>query len=133
MPRRISAAAAACVAVLAATALPAYGATKHIHAFGIPAVYGVRAWGTYTEVGTKVRITVCVKDTAWSVYGAGAIGLAFTSGYRHHNVVGAAAIGDDQSRCQSMLTSYTSHLVVTAFSGYKDGKVRQEGQLKRIY
>lgn len=132
MSRRISAA-AACVAVLAATALPAYAATKHIHAFGIPAVYGVRAWGTYTEVGAKVRVTVCVKDTARSVYGAGAIGLAFTSGYRHHNVVSVIAIGDDHSRCQSMLTSYTSHLVVTAFSGYKDGEVRQEGRLKRIY
>jgi hypothetical protein len=32
-----------------------------------------------------------------------------------------------------MLAPYTGHLVVEAFSGYKNGKVRQNGQLKRIY
>jgi len=141
MSRRISAAAAAVafVAILAATAFPANAdananaATSHIHAFGIPGVYGVRAWGTYFDVRAKVQVTVCVKDTAQGVYGAGAVGLAFTSGFRHHNAVGAVTIGDDHSQCQVMLTPYTSHLVVVAFSGYQDGKVRQEGKLKQIY
>jgi hypothetical protein len=47
MSRCISAV-AACVAILAATALPADAATGPIHTFGIPGVYGVRAWGTYS-------------------------------------------------------------------------------------
>lgn len=132
MSRRISAT-AACVAMIAAAALPADAATSHIHTFSIPGVYGVRAWGSYFDVGTKVRVTVCVKDTARSVYGAGAVGLAFTSGYRHHNAVGAVTIGDDHSQCRVILTSDISHLVVVAFSGYKDGKVHREGTLKRIY
>ena len=32
-----------------------------------------------------------------------------------------------------MVTRYTSHLVVEALSGYKNGKVRQHGKPKRIY
>ena len=32
-----------------------------------------------------------------------------------------------------MVTRYTGHLVVEALSGYKNGKVRQRGQLKRVY
>jgi len=32
-----------------------------------------------------------------------------------------------------MITRYTSHLVVEALSGYKNGKVRQYGSTKRIY
>ena len=70
---------AACAATLAFSALPASAATSHIHAFGIPGVYGVRAWGTYCDTGTRVRVTVCVEDTARSVYGAAAVGLAFDS------------------------------------------------------
>jgi hypothetical protein len=31
------------------------------------------------------------------------------------------------------LAHYTSHLVVKALSGYKNGKVRQRGKLKRVY
>ena len=32
-----------------------------------------------------------------------------------------------------MITRYTSHLVVEALSGYKNGKVRQYDSTKRIY
>jgi hypothetical protein len=132
MLRRISVV-ATCVVMLALSALPASAATSRIHAFSIPGVYGVRAWGTYYDAGLRVRVSVCVEDTAQSVYGAGAVGLAFTSGYGRHNAVSAATIGYGHSKCHSMLTPYTSHLVVEAFSGYKNGKVRQNGQLKPIY
>ena len=37
------------------------------------------------------------------------------------------------TQCGAILTHYTSHLVVEALSGYKNGKVRQRGELKRIY
>lgn len=47
MSRCISAA-AACVAILAATVLSADAATGPIHTFGMPGFYGVRAWGTYS-------------------------------------------------------------------------------------
>ena len=132
MLRRISVV-ASCVVMLALSALPASAATSRIHVFSIPGVYGVRAWGTYVETGTRVRVSVCVEDTAPSVYGAAAVGLAFDSGYRHHDNVGAVTIGYDHTQCHVMSTRYTSHLVVEALSGYKNGKVRQRGKLKRIY
>ena len=124
---------AACAATLAFSALPASAVTSHIHGFGIPGVYGVRAWGMYSGAGTRVRVTVCVEDTARSVYGAAAVGLAFDSRYRRHDNVSAVTVGYDHTQCRAMLTRYTSHLVVEALSGYKNGKVRQRGQLKRIY
>jgi len=124
---------AACVATLAFSAMPAAAATSHIHGFGIPGVYGVRAWGTYDDTGTRGRVAVCVEVTARSVYGAAAVGLAFDSGYRHHDNVGAVTIGDGHVRCHVMVTRYTSHLVVEALSGYKNGTVRQRGKPKRIY
>ncbi len=132
MLRRISVV-ASCVAMLALSALPASAATSRIHVFSIPGVYGVRAWGTYYQTGMRVRVSVCVEDTAPSVYGAVAVGLAFDSGYRHHDNVGAVTIGYDHTQCHVMSTRYTSHLVVEALSGYKNGKVRQRGKLKRIY
>ena len=115
MLRRISVV-ASCVAMVALSALPASAATSSIHVFSIPGVYGVRAWGTYYETGMKVRISVCVEDTAPSVYGAAAVGLAFDSSFRHHDNVGAATIGYDHSQCRVMITRYTSHLVVGSYS-----------------
>ena len=124
---------AACVAALAFSALPASAVTSRVHGFGIPGVYGVRAWGTYSDAGTQVRVTVCVEDTARGVYGAAAVGLAFDSRYRHHGNVSTVTVGYTRIQCRAMLTRYTSHLVVEALSGYKNGKVRQRGQLKRVY
>jgi hypothetical protein len=124
---------AACAAALAFSALPASAVTSGVHVFGIPGGSGVRAWGTYSSTGTRVRVTVCVDDTARSVYGAAAVGLAFDSRYRRHDNVSAVTLGYNHSQCRAMLTRYTSHLVVEALSGYKNGKVRQRGQLKRVY
>jgi hypothetical protein len=124
---------AACVAMFACSVLPASAATSRIHVFGIPGVYGVRAWGSYDDTGERVRVTVCIEDTARSVYGAAAVGLAFDSSYRHHDNVGAVTIGYNHTQCHTMITRYTSHLVVEALSGYENGKVRQHGSPKRIY
>jgi hypothetical protein len=124
---------AACVATLAFSALPAAASTSHIHGFSIPGVYGVRAWGTFGDTGTRVRVTVCVEVTARSVYGAAAVGLTFDSGYQHHDNASAATIGEGHAQCRAMVTRYANHLVVEALSGYKNGTVRQRGKLRRIY
>lgn len=124
---------AACAVTLAFSALPASAATSHVHGFSIPGVYGVRAWGTYGATGGKIQVSVCVEVTVRGVYGAAAVGLAFDSGYRHHDNVSAVTIGDGHTRCRVIVTGYTSHLVVEALSGYKNGKVRHQGKLKRIY
>ena len=124
---------ASCVGMLALSALPASAATSSAHVFSIPGVYGVRAWGTYYQTGIRVRVSVCVEDTAPSVYGAAAVGVAFDSSYRHHDSVSAVTIGYDHTQCHAMTTRYTSHLVVEALSGYQNGKVRQRGKAKQIY
>jgi hypothetical protein len=132
MLRRIAVIAAS-AATLACGTLPASAATSPIHAFGIPGVYGVRAWGSYQDTGTNVQVTVCVRDVTRGVYGAAAVGLAFDSGYRHHDDVSATAIGYGHTQCRVMTTRYTGHLVVEALSGYRNGKVRRHSTPKRIY
>jgi hypothetical protein len=132
MLRRISVA-ASCVAMLALSALPAAAATSRIHAFSIPGVYGVRAWGTYYQTGIRVRVTVCVVDTSRDVYGAAAAGVAFSTAYSRHSEVSVATVGYRHPRCTTMALPYTGHLVVDAVSGYRDGKVRQHGEVKQIY
>jgi len=47
--------------------------------------------------------------------------------------VSAITVGYDHTQCRVVLTRYTSHLVVEALSGYKNGKVRQRGKLKQVY
>lgn len=130
---RLIAVIAASAATLACGTLPASAAADRIHAFSIPGVSGVRAWGSYQDAGAGVRITVCVKDAARGVYGAAAVGLAFDSSYRRDSAVSVAAIGYGHTQCQMTVKPYTGHLVVEALSGYKNGKVRQHGQPKRIY
>ena len=124
---------ASCVVMLALSALPASAATSSNHVFSIPGVYGVRAWGTYYQTGIRVQVSVCVEDTAPSVYGAAAVGVAFDSSYRHHDNISAVTIGYDDTQCHAMTTRYTSHLVVEALSGFQNGKVRQRGKVKQIY
>ena len=132
MLRRIAVIAASAV-TLACGTLPASAAASPIHAFGIPGVYGVRAWGSYQHTGAKIRVTVCVEDVARDVYGAAAAGLAFDSGYRHHDDVSATAVGYGNTQCRAMVSRYTEHLVVGSLSGYRNGKVRRHSTPKRIY
>jgi len=132
MLRRIAVIAASAV-TLACGTLPASAAASPIHAFGIPGVYGVRAWGSYQHTGAKIRVTVCVKDIARDVYGVAAAGLAFDSGYRHHDDVSTTAIGYGHTQCRALVTRFAAHLVVEALSGYRNGKVRRHSTPKRIY
>jgi hypothetical protein len=130
---RLAAVIAASAVTLACGTLPAAAASGRIHAFGIPGVPGVRAWGSYEHDGAKVRVMVCVEDTARSVYGGAAVGLAFDSSYRRHADVSAATIGFEHAQCRVMATPFQGHLVVEALSGLKNGKVRQHGKPSRIY
>ena len=132
MLRRIAVIAASAVTMACGT-LPASAAASPIHTFGIPGVYGVRAWGSYQRTGAKIRVTVCVKDVVRDVYGAAAAGLAFDSGYQHHDDVSATAIGYGHMQCRALVTRYSGHLVVEALSGYRNGKVRSHSTPEQIY
>jgi hypothetical protein len=95
--------------------------------------YTASASGAYSAVGTRVRVTACVEDTARGVYGAATAGSVFDSVYRSHDIVSAVTVCYGHTPCRATLAHYTSHLVVEALSGYKNGKVRQRGGLKRVY
>jgi hypothetical protein len=120
-------------ATLGIGALPASAATSgsSVHTFAIPGIYGISAWGNYERVGSKMRIIVCVKDTARDVYGGAVAGVAFDGAQRQ--VASAVAIGYRHSACQAMTSRYTSHLAVDAVSGWPDGKVRKAGRVKQVY
>jgi hypothetical protein len=120
-------------ALLAAGALPAAAAAVvGVHAFSIPGVFGIEAWGSYQPLGARTRITVCVEDRARGVYGGAAAAVAYGSGWRHQSVA-AVTIGYGHASCQTMITSYTNHLIVDAVSGLRDGRVRQAGRTRQIY
>jgi hypothetical protein len=68
-----------------------------------------------------------------NVYGAAAAGVTFNAGYTRHSEVSVATVGYHHPRCTIMALPYTGHLVVDAVSGYRNGKVRQRGQVKQIY
>src|SRR5437588_9703104 len=129
---RLIAVITASAATVAGGTLPA-SAADGIHAFRIPAVSGVRAWGSYRDAGAKVRVTICVKDAVRGVYGAAAVGLAFDSGFQQHADVSTTAIGYGHAKCRVMVTRYRGHLVVEALSGDENGRVRGHGTPKRIY
>jgi hypothetical protein len=132
MFNRIAAVTAAIVAaVFSMGALPANAATSNVRSFSIPGVYGIGAWGNYQRVGSRTRITVCVKDTARGVYGGAAAGVAF-DGSRNQTVT-AVVVGDGHTTCRSMLTGYSDHLVVAALSGWPNRTVRQRGRVRQIY
>jgi hypothetical protein len=99
----------------------------------IPGVHGVRPWGTYFAGGTRVWVTVCVEDTARGVCGAAAVGPAFDSGYRRHDIVSAVTVGYHHTQCRATLARCTSHLVIEALSGYKTARSARRGKLKRVY
>jgi hypothetical protein len=139
VPRRTSVASVASVAVLGAGllglgALPAAAVAGggQVHPFSIPGVHGISAWGSYQHLGSRVRVTVCVRDTARDVYGGAAAAVAFDP-RRHHQPASVVVIGYRNSSCHTMLTSYTAHLDADALSGYRDGKVRQAGPFVQIY
>jgi hypothetical protein len=118
-------------ALLTAGALPA-AAAGGVHTFSIPGVYGIGAWGSYEHIGARVRITACVEDMARGVYGGAAAAVAYGGGGRHQTVA-AVTVGYRHISCQTMITSYTNHLIVDALSGWRDGKVREAGHTRQIY
>jgi hypothetical protein len=120
-----------CGVLLTAGTLPAAAATGGTRTFGVPGVYGIGAWGSYQRTGAKVQITVCVEDYARGVYGGAVAAVAY--GGKRRQTIAAVTVGYRHISCQSMITSYTNHLIVDAISGWRDGKVRQAGRPRQIY
>jgi hypothetical protein len=134
MLRRFSTIAAA-AAMLALSALPASAATMQssTHKISFPGLHGVSAWGTYQRTGSKVRINVCVDDTARSVFAAAAVVTASNASNTLHQELGAVDIGYHQTVCRSESLRYTAHLKVYSFTGTNTGRIGHKTKTKTIY
>lgn len=117
--------------MLVSGGMAAFAASGGTQPFSIPGVYGISAWGSYQHLGARVQVTVCVHDTVRGVYGGAAAAVA--SAGVHRQAVAAVTVGFEHTRCQTVITRYTAHLVADALSGYRDGKVRQVGHIRQIY
>jgi hypothetical protein len=112
-------------AILGLSAVPASAApVSHpkVHTFTLPAVTGIRTWGSYSLVGGKAHITLCVKETASDVDLAFAVADAMNAGVTKYQALEAQVIGSGKQECRSMVSKYTAHLYATATSGTTDGK-----------
>ncbi len=136
MWRRISLIAAS-TAMLALSALPASAAALHMqsstHKLYFPSLHGVTAWGSYTKTSKGVRLSVCVNDTARSVYAAGAVALVSNASGSLHTNFGAVEIGYHQAVCRTMTLHYTAHLKIYTFTGTNTGRIGSRSKTKTIY
>lgn len=131
MLRRISTIAAA-AAVLTISALPASAATmsSSTHKISFPGLHGLSAWGTYQRTGSRVKISVCAKQTAGGLTAAGAVTIG-TNG-SHTSELGAVAIGNGQTVCRSQTLLFGAHLKVYTFTA-KGGTIASKSKTKSIY
>lgn len=127
--------AVATAALLGLTTLPAFAApVSHpvVHTFSVPGVPGVSAWGSYAKSGTKVSVTVCVKDSSAKVSLALVIGIAVDATYTKHQNITAQAHGNGKQACHTVTTTDSARLTVLASSVGHDG-ASHVGKLKTIY
>jgi hypothetical protein len=112
-------------ALLGLSALPASAApVSHpkVHTFTLPAVTGLHTWGSYSRVGSKAHITLCVKETASDVDVAVAVAVAMNASVSKHQAIQIEIIGSGKQECRSLVTSDTAHLYAEATSGTTNGK-----------
>jgi hypothetical protein len=137
MLRRISTAAAA-VAMLGLTALPAAASTTAAHAskgnFTIPSLSTVKGWGSYDKINAyRVKVTVCAQRTKGSGW-VGAEAYAYNSNYSQRVAI-AGVVGPQTPGSKSCGTAYllaTAHLKVFTFTGL-NGRISSKSKLKSIY
>jgi hypothetical protein len=123
------------VAVLGLAAPAAFAApASHpkVHTFTLPAVTGIKVWGSYSFAGGKADIKLCVKETASDVQLALAVATALNAAVTKHQSIEIDILGSGKQECKSLVTSDTAHLYAVATSGTSDGKTHV-GKEIRIY
>jgi hypothetical protein len=103
-----------------------------VHTFTLPAVTGVKAWGSYSFAGGKAHITLCAKETASDVDMAIVVGTALNAAATKHQAIEIEIFGSGKQECKSLATSDSAHLYAVATSGTTDGKAH-EGKIVKIY
>jgi hypothetical protein len=121
------------VAVLGLAAPAAFAApVSHpkVHTFTLPAVTGIKVWGSYSFTGGKADITLCAKETASDVEFAIAVATAVNATVSKHQNIEIEILGSGKQECKSLVTSDTAHLYAAASSGTSDGKSHSGKDIK---
>ena len=132
MLRRLSVI-AACVAMLALSALPA-AATTHssTHKLAFPSHSGVSASGNYKVTSKGVYINVCAKDTG-SAFAVGAVVVATNSSGSRQGNLGAVAMGHGTNQCRFGTIRFSSHLKTYLIGFNSNGTVAFRTGFKTIF
>jgi len=130
----------AAAAMLVLSALPVSAATmsssttsSSTHKISFPSLHGVDAWGSYTKIGTQVRVAVCAGVAGHDVPAVGAVALASNANNSKSSRFAALAIGYHQASCVTKNLLYTNHLRVYTFILSSHGKISAQSETKTIW
>jgi hypothetical protein len=104
-------------------------------AFTIPTLTGVKGWGTYTKVGKRVKVYICVEDLSPTAYGTGALAIGSNASGGMHSNLGAVLFPNKyrQTQCTNSILLNGAHLTVHDFIGGSNGTITQTGPSKTLY
>jgi len=99
---------------------------------GIPGDNVVSAYGSYTKMGARVKVTVCAKQTG-KAFSVGAIALVYNASGASKNIGAVVLTGPGTSSCGSITyLFYTAHLTVHSFIG-NNGTIVKTGPVLALY
>jgi hypothetical protein len=114
------------------TAVPA-GAQKI--SFTVPALTGVKAYGDYTKIGTRVKVDICADDVSPTDYAVGALAVGSSSSSSMTSKLGVVVFPHRYGTtwCTHSTLLIGGHLTVHAFIGGDNGQITQTGPSKQLY
>ena len=132
MLRRLSVI-AACVAMLALSALPAAASThSSTHRLRFPSHSGISAWGNYKKTSKGIYVNVCAKETGNAFAVAAVVVGTNSSGSRSANL-GAVALGHGVTQCRFGTIRYSSHLKTYLIGYTNHGTVAFRTGFRKIF
>ena len=114
------------------TSVPA-GAQKV--SFTVPALTGVKAYGDYTKIGTRVKLNICADDVSPTAYAVGALAVGSSDSSSMTSKLGVVVFPHRYGTtwCTHTTLFIGGHLTVHAFIGGDRGQIAQTGPSKQLY
>jgi hypothetical protein len=101
----------------------------------VPAISGdnvVTAWGSYTKMGARMKVTVCTKQTG-SAYSVGVLALAYNTSGASQKIGAVILTGPGITSCGTRtFIFYTAHLKVHSFIG-DHGYIVKTGPVRSLF
>jgi len=114
------------------TVIPA-GAQKV--SFTVPTLTGVKAYGDYTKIGTRVKVDICADDVSPTAYAVGALAVGSSGSSSMTSKLGVVVFPHRYGTtwCTHSTLLIGGHLTVHAFIGGDNGQIAQTGPSKELY